>query len=307
MALISVVIPVYNAGKTLPDTIRALQAQSWTRWEAFLVDDGSIDASVSTAIAFAAQDNRIKAVANPGKGPSAARNHGAMALARGDVVSFCDADDLWCPDKLKEVAEAILGGDADAVFGRVGFFSGDPRQITSRSSVPDGPVTIPMLLAENPVCTMSNLSLRRDVFAGLGGLRADMVHNEDLDFLVTLVGSGARLEGLQSDHVLYRQSPEGLSSDLGAMRQSRAEVIRTAQRFAHDPTSEAEARYLRYLARRAMRLNHDTQEVQALVREGLREDAQSFLTPVRRGVPTALGGLAYPFLPRALRRFFFKR
>lgn len=307
MPLISVIVPLYNAARTLSATVRSIQAQGWRNWEAILVDDGSTDGSLAIARALSADDARLRVARNPGKGPSAARNHGALTLARGDILCFLDADDLWTPEKLAEVAQSLLGGEADAVYGRVGFFNEDPACITSRSTVPAGPLTIPMLLAENPVCTLSNLSLRRAAFVAAGGFRADMIHNEDLDFLVTLAGQGARVTGIARDHVLYRQSAGGLSSDLDAMRQSRTEVVATARRYGHDSAPRAEARYIRYLTRRAMRLGHDCATVRTLVTQGLKADAAAFLTPPRRGFATAIGGLAYPALPRALRRFLFSR
>ncbi|ETA51874.1 glycosyltransferase family 2 protein [Ponticoccus alexandrii] len=307
MALISVIVPVYNAERTLTATVRSIQAQTRTRWEAILIDDGSTDDSLVLAEALAAEDPRLRVARNPGKGPSAARNHGALALARGDVFCFLDADDLWTPNKLDDIAHTLLRGEADAVFGRVGFFTNDPARVTSRSTVPEEPLTIPMLLAENPVCTLSNLSVRRESFGAVGGFREDMVHNEDLDHLVTLVGEGFRVEGIDRDQVLYRQSTGGLSSDLDAMRQSRTAVLRTALRYGHANQPRSEARYLRYLTRRAMRLGHDHASVRALVTEGIATDAAAFLTPLRRGLVTAIGGLAYPAMPRDLRRFLFSR
>lgn len=307
MSLISVVIPVYNAAAALPATLASVQAQRWHRWEAILVDDGSTDDSLTVAQHVAARDARIRVAHNPGKGPSAARNYGAMTCAKGDIVAFCDADDLWTPRKLDDVAYAVLRKDADVVFGRVGFFADTPDTITSRSTVPNWPLTVPTLLAENPVCTLSNLSMRRDLFVEMGGLREDMVHNEDLEFLVTLAGAGAQIQGMNHDHVQYRLSPHGLSSDLAAMRESRQEVLRTALRYGHHADTKAEARYLRYLARRAMRLDKASPDVVALVCEGLATNPKAFLTPIRRGVPTTLGGLLFPLLPRAVRHRFFAR
>ncbi|WP_434289915.1 glycosyltransferase family 2 protein [Celeribacter sp. SCSIO 80788] len=307
MPLISVVIPVFNAADTLPDTLHALQAQSWREWEAILVDDGSTDGSFELAQRLATKDRRLRVVRNPGKGPSAARNHGACDLARGEIVSFCDADDLWTPRKLADVVAGIEKGSADAIFGRVGFFATDPARPTSVSSVPETPLSIPVLLGENPVCTLSNLSLTRALFCRLGGLRADMVHNEDLEFLVQLLGHGAVLRGIDADHVLYRLSPAGLSANLEAMRLSRTEVLKTAARFGVSSTARAEAQYLRYLARRAMRLGAEPRQVRAFLREGLSTEATAFLAPLRRGVPTALGGLIYPFLSHGQRRFLFSR
>lgn len=307
MALISIVIPVHNAAETLPATLRSIQAQTWPHWEVILVDDGSSDNSYAVAVSFAREDARIKVVANLGLGPSAARNHGALDVARGDIISFCDADDLWLPAKLGDVAEELLAGDADATFGIVRFFSTRPEEARSRSSVPRGALTVPMLLAENPLCTLSNLSVRREAFADVGGFREDLVHNEDLDFLVRLAGMGFVVEGCQAEHVLYRLSPGGLSANLDAMRDSRRQVVRTALGLGFPADPRSEARYLRYLARRAMRLDAPRQQVQGFVLEGVRSAPCAFLHPFRRGGSVALGAMLMPLLPRGLRRFLFSK
>lgn len=305
MPLISVIIPVYNAAETLEQTIAALQTQSFTDWEAILVEDGSSDESLQVAEMLRDQDPRLTLLHNPGKGPSIARNFGALGCARGEILAFCDADDLWEPGKLAGVAEALTQGPADAVFGVTGFFRDDPAQIRSRSTIPASPVTVSMLMGENPVCTLSNLSVRRSVFATLGGFREDMVHNEDLEFLIRLVGRGHRLEGIDADHVRYRLSPSGLSADLDAMRAGREEALRTAASFGHAPEPRAEAIHLRYLARRALRLGAPAALVRRLVVEGCRADVCAFLLPVRRGALIALAATLLPLLPRPMCRALF--
>lgn len=305
MPLISIVIPVYNAAKTLPATIASLQVQSHQDWEAILIEDGSSDNSWEVARHLANLDFRLSLYRNPGKGPSSARNFGAMDLARGEVIAFCDADDLWQRDKLADVAHVLQDPEVDAIFGRIGFFAEDISAVRTRSEVPEGPVSLPMLMGENPVCTLSNLSLRREAFAVLGGFRDDMVHNEDLEFLIRLVGSGYALEGVPRDHVLYRLSPHGLSANLEAMREGRRLALATALMFGCTADPRAEAVHLRYLARRALRLGVPAQEVRALVEEGLRTDAAAFLLPARRGVMITLATLLLPMLPQAARRYLF--
>ncbi|KEP71186.1 glucosyl transferase [Thioclava dalianensis] len=304
MTVISVIIPVYNAAATLPATITALRAQSLREWEAILVEDGSSDESWQVAQALAARDPRITLLRNPGKGPSDARNFAALTIARAEILAFCDADDLWMPGKLASVMAAFADG-RHACFGRIHFFNTDPRDSRTRSTVPSGPVSLPALIGENPVCTMSNLSIRREVFAALGGLRADMVHNEDLEFLVRLVGHGYRLQGIDADHVRYRMSPYGLSADLHRMRESRNEALRTAAMFGVPITPCAEAVHLRYLARRALRVGAPASVTLGFVLEGLGCDARAFLLPLHRGLATVCAAFINPVLPRALRRALF--
>lgn len=307
MTLISIVIPVFNAARTLGATVNSLKAQSLTTWEAILVDDGSTDASMEIAQRIADEDPRFRVVANPGKGPSAARNHGALTCAKGEIIAFCDADDLWTMGKLSSVLIAFRNTTADAVFGRVGFFSDCAANVRSQSTVPKAAVTVPMLLGENPVCTTSNLSVRAATFRAMNGFDETMVHNEDLEFLIRLVGTNHRLVGVQSDHVLYRRSLGGLSADLTAMKHSRAQAVARAQKLGFAVSARQEAIFLRYLARRALRMDAKPSVTRALVFDGLRHDLSAFLRPARRGVPIALGAAFLPVMPAPLRHALFSK
>ncbi|MBY6004025.1 glycosyltransferase family 2 protein [Salipiger bermudensis] len=307
MSLITVVIPAYNAATTLPATVQSLIGQTWTDWQAIIVEDGSQDDTLAVAQALAAGEPRLSVVRNPGKGPSDARNHAAMDLATGVFLAFCDADDIWLPGKLASVVTSLLMGEADAVFGRIGFFESDPARVGARSTVPETRVTVPMLMGENPVCTMSNLSVRTDVFRALGGFRAEMVHNEDLEWLIRLVGSGYELWGLHEDHIRYRTSTGGLSADLAAMMRGRAQALETARRFGFAPDDRAEAIHLRYLARRALRVGCEPRLALRLALSGLRRDARGFLFPLHRGAATALAAMLAPALPAPLRHSLFSK
>lgn len=306
MPRFSIILPCYQAATTIEATLAAIRAQTCTDWEALCVDDGSRDATYALLRTAAADDPRIRVLENPGKGPAAARNHGA-ALARGDILAFCDADDLWAEDKLAALDIAFADPACDGAFGRVAFFEHQPGDARSRSKVPAGALSIPMLLGENPVCTMSNIALRAEAFARSGGLRQDMVHNEDLDWLIRLVGKGARIAPINRTLVYYRLSRGGLSADLGAMRAGRREALKSAAAFGHHPDPGAEAVHLRYLARRALRVGLGGTTALMLALRGLALAPQTFLFPLHRGCGTLGGALLSPALPAALRRMLFAR
>lgn len=306
MPRFSIIMPFHAAAETIAASLESLQAQSVTDWEALCINDRAPDGADRVVAAFAARDARIRLIDSPAAGPSAARNHGA-ALARGEVLAFCDADDLWRPRKLAELARAFSDTQVAGVYGRIGFFTRTPADYRTQSRVPAGALSIAQLLAENPVCTMSNLSLRRDVFVDAGGLDHAAVHNEDLELLIRLVGLGHRIMGFDSLQVWYRTTPTGLSADLGAMRAGRQRALRTAARFGVHSTARAEAVYMRYLARRALRLDTGPRDAWTYTMIGLRQDPAAFLLPARRGLATAIASaLAFTLTPR-LRQALFSR
>ena len=96
-AMISVIIPAFNAEKYLYRCVSSVVAQTYRNLEIILVDDGSVDKTRTIAEDLAVMDNRIVVIHQNNQGVSAARNVG-LALANGDCIGFVDADDEIMPD-----------------------------------------------------------------------------------------------------------------------------------------------------------------------------------------------------------------
>ncbi|WP_412051287.1 glycosyltransferase family 2 protein [Hoeflea sp. Naph1] len=105
---VTVVIPAYNAARTIASTLESVIAQTHTNWEAVVVDDHSSDETRAIVEGFAARDSRIRLLAlekNNGA-PAAPRNRG-LESASSPWVAFLDSDDLWHPQKLELQLEAL--------------------------------------------------------------------------------------------------------------------------------------------------------------------------------------------------------
>lgn len=117
--LVSVIIPTYNSASYLAEAIDSVFTQSYHTVEIIVVDDGSTDDTDAIAKQYL---HNIQYVFQENKGTSAARNHG-VTLAKGDLLAFLDADDLWMGDKLKQQIEAFSQQpELEAVFGQVQQF-----------------------------------------------------------------------------------------------------------------------------------------------------------------------------------------
>lgn len=303
----SIIIPCYNAALTLQATLRSIQAQTCGDWEVICVDDGSTDATLDLLRAARDADPRIRVIHNDGKGPSRARNTAAISFASSDVIAFCDADDIWGPQKLDQLATCFANPDIDAAFGKVAFFQETPSRITSVSAVPTALLSIPMLLGENPVCTMSNIAVRRAAFLRTGGFNEKMVHNEDLDWLIRLVGTGAHVVGIDTLQTWYRSSRYGLSADLRAMQHGREAALTSAARYGYTPSRASDAIFLRYLSRRALRLGQGRLLPLRFALQGVLRSPAGFFDVPRRGLGTLAGALLVPFLPARLSKSLFAR
>lgn len=111
----SVIVPVYNAEKSIIKCVDCIINQSFTDWELLLIDDGSKDNSLFIINRLALTDGRIKVIHQDNQGAGAARNKG-IDSAIGDYVAFLDSDDLWNRDYLLEINEIICKDNSDVVF-----------------------------------------------------------------------------------------------------------------------------------------------------------------------------------------------
>src|SRR3990167_2794091 len=105
--LISVVMPVYNAGEFLVDAIESIRNQTYTNWELIAVNDGSTDRSLSILKRYARRDKRIKIInLSPNKGLATALNAG-LTRAKGFYFARMDADDISMPKRFEKQVEYI--------------------------------------------------------------------------------------------------------------------------------------------------------------------------------------------------------
>lgn len=125
----SVIIPVYNAEKTLPECLDSILSQTLTEFEVICIDDGSSDRSWEVLCAYAKKDPRIHIVKQENSGPGVTRNHG-IELAKGEYLFFVDADDYVKPDFLETVCGIGQKQNADIV-----LFDGDRFDTTTRKRI----------------------------------------------------------------------------------------------------------------------------------------------------------------------------
>ncbi len=112
--MISLIVPVYNAGKYLNSCIESILAQDHSDWELLLVDDASSDDSADVCDEYSRKDKRIRTIHAPHGGAAAARNRGIEA-AKGEYICFADSDDTLEPDYLSYMYDAVVRFDADLV------------------------------------------------------------------------------------------------------------------------------------------------------------------------------------------------
>jgi glycosyltransferase involved in cell wall biosynthesis len=132
--MISVVIPVWNGAKFLAAALNSVVHQTFPADEVIVVDDGSTDESANIAASF---NPPIRVLHRNHRGGASALNAG-VAAARGTLLAFLDADDLWDRNKLaKQTAALASDPSLEAVFGRVAQFTDMDGRIAQPEQVAD--------------------------------------------------------------------------------------------------------------------------------------------------------------------------
>jgi glycosyltransferase involved in cell wall biosynthesis len=232
MPLISVIIPVYNGGNTIRTTIESVLNQTFTNLELIVVNDGSQDSTL--AVLNEIQDSRLKVFSFPNAGVSTSRNRG-LAQAKGEFISFLDADDLWTPDKLEAQLKALQENPQAAVAYSWSDWIDESGQFLRAG----GHITVngnayEKLLLRDFVESGSNPLIRRQALDKVGDFDQSVTPAEDWDMWLRLA---ARYEfvTVPSPQILYRISPNSASFNVWKMEAGSLQVIE--RHFAQAPDS----------------------------------------------------------------------
>lgn len=232
----SVIIPAFNAGPVLDETIGSVVAQSYTDWEVVVGDDASTDDTAERARAI---DPRVTVVtAGHNGGPAAARNL-AIAAASGELLAFLDADDAWTPDFLEH---QVANLDAAIAAGRrVGIVACDAEVVgpdgVSRGSYLElggyldahgdaGVVDLDRLLASNPIFV--SVLVPRAILDEVGPFAIETWGSEDHDLWIRIAERGYEVIVDPARLVRYRESEGSVSSNLIGMARTSQVTYRLA-------------------------------------------------------------------------------
>ena len=179
---VSVVIAAYNAERWIAGAIRSVLGQDYPVLEVIVVDDGSTDATREVVVPF---QELVRYVFQENAGSAAARNHG-IRLARGELVAFLDADDLWLPGKLAaQVACLQAHPDCGWCYTDAWLVDASTRskkvRLSQLSPMTEGWVLEALLLSN--FVPFSSALVRREALEAVGGFREgpDRRISEDWD------------------------------------------------------------------------------------------------------------------------------
>lgn len=200
--LISTIIPVYNGEAFLAEAIQSVLIQNYKPLEIIIVDDGSTDGSAQVA---ASCRGNIRYTYQSNKGAPAARNKG-LKMARGDIISFLDADDLWSEDKLElQIRRMNKNPSVQVVLGRT-------QKLQLTKVLDEKPKFEPFA---NPVVDLhlGSALFKRSVFDEVGFFDERMPYCDDWDWFTRAREIGISMVIYREVTLFYRKHGNNITNN----------------------------------------------------------------------------------------------
>lgn len=305
MTLASIIVPAFNVEATLAETLTALLAQTHPDFEIIVVDDGSTDRTPMIARRFT-RDARVRIVRQANRGLAGARNSGISA-AKGEIIGFCDADDLWHPEKLtRHAAHLAANPEVGVSYSGSALIDEASRPLRTAQRPRLAGVDASTIFKRNPIGNGSAPVIRRAVFDEIGYsprqepsrtwyFDETFRQSEDIEcWLRIALSTSWRFEGIEGLLTCYRVNSGGLSANterqLAAWERMVDKLAPLNPAFFEVNTRAARAYQLRYLARRAIS-DRDGERAQRLIRAALANSRLPLLEEPGKTVTTLAAAL----------------
>lgn len=189
--LVSIITPAYNAESVIAETIESVCRQDYVNWEMLISDDGSTDRTAEIVRDFAANDSRIRLLRVEGETGHAARaRNNSLAQARGEIIAFLDADDVWVPEKLSRQLDYLAAhASVDAVSSYYSVFgNGEAVERETRMLWRFKSREVSLHQALVQTLLTSSVVMRRRCYEELGGMdeHPSLVSGQDFEYFARL-------------------------------------------------------------------------------------------------------------------------
>ncbi len=232
---ISVIVPCFNSGETITETLTSVFEQTWRDFELIVVNSGSSDNTNLMLEAF--DDPRLQIVNAPPGNVALNRNRG-LAIACAPLVTFLDADDLWSQDKLEAQYQALNADpDASVCYSWTDCIDDNGRFLFAASHASwEGDVREKLLLS-NFVASGSNFMARTDVVRAIQGFDDSLSNCQDFDICIRLAEE-CKFVAVERTQIFYRLREQSMSRDLRGLEKSKLKILKDF--FSRHPSQEFE-------------------------------------------------------------------
>ena len=258
---ISVIIPVYNVEKYLPECLNSILAQTYPAWEAICVDDGSTDSSLAILDEYAGKDSRLTIVRRNHSNAGVCRNVG-LDIAQGEYLYFLDSDDVFAPRMFEIMLDMITRFKAEiAICGHYDFqrpqdskcFKMGRRTLSATHSISCPGVNVDIF--DKWIGWPWDKLFKRDFIIHAGLRFQECPSTNDLAFVFSALSIANRISETDTVLVAHRKHQTSIESSIGpkhpgcvceALSNYRKEMIR----LGHFPTNTSLMRnFLNYALR----------------------------------------------------------
>jgi len=222
---ISVIIPAYNAERTILQTIASVQQQTFSDFELIVINDGSSDRTLE--LLNSVEEPRLKIFSYTNGGLPVARNRG-ISHATGEFITFLDADDLWTPDKLEAQLTALQQHpEAGVAYSWTHYMDEKGESFhTSNTVFFEGNVSANLLMG-NFLESGSNPLIRKQAIESVGEFDPTLASCEDWEYWLRLADRWPFVV-VPKQQILYRQTSGAMSSKIEVMEKYHLIVIERA-------------------------------------------------------------------------------
>lgn len=230
MPAVSVIVPVYNGEKYLRECLDSIRGQTFSDMEIIVIDDGSSDSSVNITNDFCERDSRFRLIKVTHGGVSKARNTG-IENARGEFLSFVDADDCLWPEAIEKLFIAASEEEADVVIGS--FFSAKkfPRALKAaddRKEIYDYRKAMKKALYQSRLMNSPGGTLVKNKLIGENNRFREGIRYEDLDAFYRFYERARKIVFLPAALYFYRKNS---SSFINNWSESRLDALDVTDRL----------------------------------------------------------------------------
>lgn len=220
--LVSVIIPAYNAERTILETIGSVQQQSFSNFEMIVINDGSSDRTEE--LLHSVTDERLRIFSYENGGVCVARNRG-ISHATGEFIAFLDADDLWTPDKLEaQLAALQQHPEAGVAYSWTYFMDEQGKSLSAGETTFFEGNVYAQLLVNNFLASGSNPLIRFQAIESTGDFDSAFPHCADWDYWLRLAARW-HFVVVPKHQILYRQSSGAMSSKIDGIEKQQIMMI----------------------------------------------------------------------------------
>lgn len=238
-ALVSVIMPAYNASAYIEEAIRSVMAQTYPHWKLLVIDDGSKDDTCDIVLRLAEEDPRINLIRNEkNSGVAKTRNRG-LDMCQGQYVALLDCDDWWHPRKLEKQLDLAKETGADILYCSYGIMDEHGNKLCNDFLVSSETDYKKSMARSEISCSTALLSKE---IAEKYRFRTDFYH-EDLVLWLTLLRDGYQARGVVEVLAKYRVSQGSRASNKGKSAIERWKVFRKGMQESVFTSAKALLRY----------------------------------------------------------------